>query len=128
MPNGFIKVAIDEFNKQQNNLLKKIGNYPKIIVLEDLITGINNDAKYLTWEIGLRTSIKLFDHAWTGFEQLLYNGTNDGVDCVPPPVIAYGIVPTAVKPGMRARFSKVCGIIKRDDNYTNAIGLDLDIW
>ena len=127
MSKGYIKGPVDEFNKQQNNLLKKIGNYPKIVVEEDLITGLTNDAKYLGWEIDVRTSMKLSDHSWTAFEQSLYNGTNNGVDAVPPPAVNFGIAPKAVKPGMRERFSNIGGIIKRDDNYSNAIGIDLGL-
>jgi len=127
MSKGFIKVPAEEFNKQQNNLVKKIGNYTDIVVPPLLITGITNDAKYLGWSIGIRNSYITTGFAWTSFEHLLYNGDKASVDVVPPPIVAYGIVPTAVKPGMRARFSDVCAIIKKDPNYTNAIGLDLGI-
>ena len=127
MSKGYIKGPVEDFNKQQCNLVKKVGNYPKIIVKEDLITGITNDAKYLGWAIDVRKSIKLSDHSWTAFEQSLYNGTNNGVVAVPPPLVDYGTPPTAVEPGMRERFSEVGGIIKRDTNYSNAIGLDLDL-
>ena len=45
MSKGFIEVAVDKFIKQQNNLVKKIGNYTDIVVPPLLITGITNDAK-----------------------------------------------------------------------------------
>ena len=67
------------------------------------------------------------DHAWTIYERLLFSGTNVGVLAVPPPLISMGVIPKQVMPGMRGRFSIVAGIVKRNKNYTNVIGLDLGI-
>ena len=127
MIHGFISDSIDIFNHQQINFCSKIGNYTFDEVTAAAILGIRADTAYLSWEIASKKSYILNGEAWTKFENILYDGENNGLPAVPPPTPTIGTPPTAVEPDMRGRYSDIAAACKRSTGYTNADGVDLGI-
>ncbi len=127
MSKGFIKEAIEDFSAQEINFCAKVGNYTFDKVDAATIALIKADSKYLAWEISTRKAYILNAHSWTNFGYLLFNGMDEGIAGIPPPLPTLVVAPTEVHPGMRMRFSNIAADCKRSTGYTKAMGIDLEI-
>ena len=118
----------DKFYLQLDNFCRKIDGYATTLGITTADSDpIKGDRDFLHYLLLTKKAYKDYGQNWTKYVDLaIFGHKNEVLGTLPPlPVLATAPTPTAEN--MQKRFSNIISKCKSSNNFTTAIGTDLDI-
>lgn len=116
-----------QFGLLLSNFSGKIDNYAATlnVPVTDIAT-VKADSAFFTYVLDMQNRVKTYSKDWTAYKNILRSNSK-AVTLGDAPVWAPGTAPATVQADISGRFGRLVQRIKSNDNYTEAIGKDLDI-
>lgn len=116
------------FSAQLDQFAAKLPTYATTLGVPAAdVTQVTNDAAYFRWSLAAMNQYRSRAEDWTTYKNLLRKSPVTTALGVAPSAPTLPAAPTLVLPNIESRFRLLVGRIKKSNNYTEAIGIDLDI-
>jgi|GEM_PF-2494328 len=125
----FIDQNTEEFSTQISVFAKQLPKYSDLLGFDDdEKTEAVNDAAYMAWVVKTTASRNKNKLAWTAYENLTRNGSDEVLVLTAPIETAITAPPTLVLPGIQKRYAQKAAKAKANPNCSVDIQKILDIY
>jgi len=125
----FIDQNTDEFSTQISVFAEQLPKYSDLLGFDDdEKTEAVNDAAYMAWVVKTTASRNKNKLAWTAYENLTRNGSDEVLVLTAPIETAITAPPILVLPGVQKRYAQKAAKAKANPNCSIAIQKILDIY